>query len=137
MTYALYLRFPQHQFFWSIIAVLLVLAPDQADAYRLAVTRIRANGIGSLVGLLISLLGEPVFISICAGVVLTILVCWFLKLSDVTRSALAALVIVMIRSNPAAPWQMGLERMGCVLAGCLVGLVITFFFHARLPQRAR
>ena len=133
-TYALYLYFPQHQFFWSVVAVLLVLAPDAQGANTLAVQRIQANIIGAGTGLLISFLHEPLYTSVTLGIVLTILVCTFFKLTDVTRTALAALVIVTLRADPVAPWKTSLERMGCVLVGCLIGLIITFLFHAPLKR---
>ncbi|HPG57406.1 MAG TPA: hypothetical protein PKW98_06280, partial [Candidatus Wallbacteria bacterium] len=44
------------------------------------------------------------------------------------RSALAALVIVLIQENEKNTWRSALERMGCVVSGCVVGLLVTVVF---------
>ncbi len=62
---------------------------------------------------------------------LTIAIGIFLKLNSALRSALSALVIVMIHEEGEnSTWHIGLERMGCVIVGCIVGLLITLAFNS-------
>jgi len=132
--YILYISFPQYPFFWSIISTLLVLAPDAADSNKLAFDRMRANIIGSTAGLLIFLIHEPTFLLICAGIVLTIMICSMLKLMGTVRTSLAALIIVTVHAGQPATWHTAVERMVCVVAGCVIGLAVTFIFSFSLKD---
>jgi uncharacterized membrane protein YgaE (UPF0421/DUF939 family) len=126
ICYTLYKCFPQHQFYWSMISVVLVIAPDGKDSDRLAFDRIKANILGSSVGLSLFLIRVPDLFSICLGVMLTIAIGILLKLQSALRSALAALIIVMIHEEGQnSTWHIALERMGCVIIGCIIGLLIT------------
>ena len=131
ICYTLYKCFPQHQFYWSMISVVLVIAPDGKDSNRLAFDRIKANMLGSLIGLLLFLIRIPNLFLICIGVMLTIAIGTFLKLHAALRSALSALIIVMIHEEGQnSTWHIALERMGCVIIGCVIGLLITLAFNA-------
>src|SRR5664279_3726572 len=96
ICYSLYKYFPQHQFYWSLVSVVLVIAPDGKNSNRLAFDRMKANVLGSSIGLLLFLVHPPNLFMICIGVTLTILIGMFLKLNAALRSSLSALVIVMI-----------------------------------------
>lgn len=122
--YWLYVTFPQHQFFWSLISVLLVLAPENTDSHKLAYYRMGANILGSVIGLLLFLLHLPELLALCIGIVIVILVGNYLKLDPAIRSALAALIIVMVHGQ-GHTFMLALERVGCVVVGCLIGLLIT------------
>jgi uncharacterized membrane protein YgaE (UPF0421/DUF939 family) len=124
----LYRSFPNHQFSWSIVSVLLVIAPESADSIRLAFDRMKANILGASVGMTVFIVHTPEFISLCAAVVTTILLATFIKLGGASRSALAALAIVLIQENEKNTWRSALERMGCVVTGCIVGLLVTVVF---------
>lgn len=130
ICYVPYVYVPQHEFYWSIISVLLVLAPDHGDSNRLAMDRMKANIIGSSVGLLsfLFLVHVPVLLVLCLAVIVNILICYMFGLENTTRSALAALVIVLIQEKEMSSWTSGFERMGCVIVGCLVAIVITYVF---------
>ncbi|WP_051283875.1 FUSC family protein [Desulforegula conservatrix] len=130
VCYIPYVLVPQHEFYWSIISVLLVLAPDHSDSNRLAMDRMKANVIGSVVGLLAFLFLEhvPVLVVLCIAVIVNILICYMLGLESATRSALAALVIVLIQEKERSSWASGFERMGCVIVGCLIAIIITYIF---------
>ena len=130
ICYVPYVLFPQHEFYWSIISVLLVLAPDHRDSNRLAMDRMKANIIGSAVGLssFLFLVHVPVLVVLCAAVIVNIIICYALGLESTTRSALAALVIVLIQEKEQSSWLTGFERMGCVITGCVVAIIITYVF---------
>jgi uncharacterized membrane protein YgaE (UPF0421/DUF939 family) len=114
-----------------MISVVLVIAPNSKDSNQLAFDRIKANILGSSVGLLLFLIRIPNLFLICIGVMLTIAIGIFLKLNSALRSALSALVIVMIHEEgKSSTWHIALERMGCVIIGCIIGLLITLAFNA-------
>ena len=129
--YTLYRIFPQHQMSWSIVSVLLVLAPEHGDSVRFAFDRIKANVIGAMIGLTAFLSNLPEAIALGAAVTATILVCYFLKLKAPSRSALAAVVIVLIQEESEHTARAAAERMMCVIIGCVVGLLVTFLFSFR------
>lgn len=130
VCYVPYVLFPQHEFYWSIISVLLVLAPDHSDSNRLAMDRMKANIIGSSAGLFAFLFLShiPALVVLCIAVIVNILICYMLGLENTTRSALAALVIVLIQEKEQSDWMSGFERMGCVIVGCVVAIIITYIF---------
>lgn len=97
--YLLYLRFPNHEFYWSLISILLVIAPDSQDSTKLAFNRMAANVIGSIIGLLFFITNGPAFLLLATGVIATIVICALLNLILVGRTALAALIIVMIHEK--------------------------------------
>jgi uncharacterized membrane protein YgaE (UPF0421/DUF939 family) len=128
ISYIFYILFPTHQFYWAIISVLLVLAPDDRDSIKLAYDRIKANMTGALIGLFFFLVMDANLISICLAVVSTIIVCTYFELGGATRSSLAALIIVLIQEKEKNDWQIASERMVSVVIGCLIGLVLTYTF---------
>ena len=130
ICYTMYTYFPQHQFFWSLVSVVLVIAPDGTKSNQLAFDRMKANILGSSIGLLLFLIYHPNLFLICIGVILTIAIGTFLKLNTAMRSSLSSLVIVMIHEEQQnSTWHIAFERMGCVMFGCITGLLITVTFN--------
>jgi uncharacterized membrane protein YgaE (UPF0421/DUF939 family) len=112
-----------------MISVVLVIAPD-GTSNRLAIDRMKANILGSSIGLLLFLIHQPNLFLICIAVILTILIGMFLKLNTALRPALAALIIVMVHEEQQnSTWHIAIERMGCVMLGCVIGLLITIVFN--------
>ncbi len=131
ICYTMYTYFPQHQFFWSMVSVVLVIAPDGKNSNQLAFDRMKGNILGSSIGLLLFLVHHPNLFLICIGVTLTIVTGTFLKLNTAMRSSLSSLVIVMIHEEQEnSTWHIAFERMGCVMFGCIVGLLITITFNS-------
>jgi len=120
---------------------MLVLSPDGSDAVTLAVTRIKANLIGALSGFLLILIHlnqtliTNIVVVLSIAVVITVVLCNLLKLEAATRTALAATIIVMTHEAGLHVWDTAIERVGSVVTGCLLGLVITFIFHNKFTQR--
>jgi len=126
--YALYTSYPEYPFYWSIISCLLVFS--QENDRQLALNRIRANFLGSFVGLAVYFLPIPHLVMFCFGVAFTILLGILLKIEPTIRSALAAVIIVIINEDKAdTAWVVSLYRAGCVLLGCLIALFISMFFN--------
>lgn len=128
ITYSIYITFPQHQFFWSVISVLLAFSPDDKDAKKVAYDRMKANILGSCVGMALFLIHLPNLFIMGMGVALTIIVATLLNIQSTTRSALAAVIIVLLYEQENASWHMALERMICVIVGCLIALLLTLLF---------
>jgi uncharacterized membrane protein YgaE (UPF0421/DUF939 family) len=136
ICYSLYFAFPNVRFLWSIISLLLVLAPDWDDSITLPITRIKANIAGAMIGLGCFFLPLGELLSLLIGVVVTIGVCTLLFPAS-TRSALAALVIVLMQEGSEPVIAYALQRIFAVMLGCLVGLGITLLFYGgrRLVER--
>jgi uncharacterized membrane protein YgaE (UPF0421/DUF939 family) len=120
---------------WSLISVLLVISPEGKDAVSLAFNRIKANVVGAGVGLLCLLIITPNMWTLSLGIAITISLCYLLKLEAGVRSALAATVIIMLHQEGNHLWNTATERVIAVLAGCVLGLIITFLFH--LPFKGK
>lgn len=117
---------------WPLVSAILVLSPDSTDAVPLAATRIGANMIGSVTSLLCLLIGPASFLTLSLALVLTIGLCAVCRLMAGSRSALAAAVIITLHEPGMHPWDAALKRAGSVVAGCLLGLAVTYAFHQRL-----
>lgn len=137
ITYTIYISFPQHQFFWSVISVLLAFSPDDKDAKRVAYDRMKANILGSSVGMLLFLIHVPNLLIMAIGVASTIGIATLLNIQSTTRSALAAVIIVLLYEQQNATWHIALERMICVIIGCLIALLLTLLFDVTLFKDKR
>lgn len=130
ICYLFYALWPERHLHWSIISVLLVLAPDRQDSLTLSVMRMKANIVGGLMGLFVFVVPFPQIIALLSGVFLTILACKLLLAESSTRSAMAALIIVSLMEGDAGGWLVALDRMLSVLIGCVVALALTVMFDA-------
>jgi uncharacterized membrane protein YgaE (UPF0421/DUF939 family) len=121
---------------WCLISVMLVLSPDGKDATSLAVNRIKANAVGAAVGFaVLAIYNQSDIYAMCIGIALTVVACTFLKLEVATRSALAATIIILTHEAGRHIWDTAVERLISVMAGCVLGLVITLVFHSRFITR--
>ena len=116
---------------WSLISFVLVLSPDGKDAVNLAVTRIKANIIGAIVGLLCLLIAPATAWMVSIALIGTILLCFVFRLEAGVRIALAGTILVMLRRSQYS-WDAALERVIAVVIGCLVGMLSTYIFHSKL-----
>ena len=114
---------------WCLISVILVLSPDGKDSLPLAFTRIKANLVGASVGLLCLLISPTNMWILSAALAVTLSLCYFFKFDTAVRSALAATIIIMLHDEGKHLWDTALERVIAVVAGCTLGLLITFTFH--------
>jgi uncharacterized membrane protein YgaE (UPF0421/DUF939 family) len=114
---------------WSLISVVLVLAPDRKDAIILAVSRIKANLVGAAVGLGLFYLHPIDFPIICVGLAISIVACDWLGIQAATRTAMVAILIIVMHEPGKHLWEIAAERAGGVVLGCLIGVLITYLFH--------
>jgi uncharacterized membrane protein YccC len=127
--------FDYHEISWAIISTMLVISPDSREAPHLALTRIKANIIGGLASLLFLLILPPGLIAICLALSVTILFCYFIKVMPGSKSAVAAVIIIMLHGideGQAHFWEITLLRVASVIAGCVIGLLITYLFHWKI-----
>jgi uncharacterized membrane protein YccC len=124
--------FEYQEIIWPLVSAILVLTPDSAEAVPLAAARIGANLIASAASLVFMLAGAANIVTISLALCLTIALCWLFRLMAGSRSALAAVIIIMMHEPGAHPWDAAMKRAASVIGGCLLGLIITFVFHRRL-----
>lgn len=122
--------FHYNDYIWCLISIILVLSPDAKDALPQASNRIKANLIGAAAGLIMLLFHISPEITVSGSVLITIIVCYITKLEVATRTALAATIIVTIHENGKYIWDSALERVIAVVAGCVIGIIITLIFHS-------
>ncbi|MGC4023092.1 MAG: FUSC family protein [Cyclobacteriaceae bacterium] len=115
---------------WSLISVVLVLSPEGKDAVELALTRIKANLVGASVGVLLLFSQLPSPWNIAAGAAIALFICDKLKLNAAARSTLAAVIIILLHQEGGTLWSSAVNRVGAVITGCVLGLIITFVFHS-------
>jgi uncharacterized membrane protein YccC len=118
-----------HDIGWCLISVILVLSPDGRDALSLAITRIKANLVGASVGLVCLLIAPANMLTVSIALFITLSLCYFFRFDAAVRSALAATIIIMLHEEGKHVWDTAIERVIAVLAGCILGLVITYVFH--------
>ena len=130
--------FHYEDFSWCMISVLLVLTPESKEAIPLAQTRIKANIIAGIVSLVCLLMGSPTLLTIVLAIILTILCCYAFNLMSGSRSATAAVIIIMLHGleyDMPFFWTATIERVISVITGCTIGLLITLIFHYPFGNR--
>ena len=133
ICYILYIAIPQYPFYWALISVALATSIDSTN--NQAYDRIKANALGCGVGICLYPLQLPELAIICIGITITIFLGIGLKISSTIRSALAGLIIVTLQVEQTKHWYIALERVVCVVAGCVVALMITLAFNWLKPER--
>lgn len=118
-----------HDIAWCLISVILVLSADGKDALPLAMTRIKANLVGAGVGVICLLFISPGMWCLCIALSITLSCCYLLKFDTAIKSALAATIIIIMHEEGKHLWDTALERVIAVVAGCALGLIVTFLFH--------
>lgn len=122
--YILMISFPQHDLFWTLLSILLVISPEAKDAKKLSIERVKANLIGALSGFVAVFIPLDMYFKISAGIILAAVLCKVFNLLNVARTAVVAIIIILIE-KPDDGFMAPIERFLSVLAGCLIGLLIT------------
>ena len=129
------LGYSDYDLTWVLISLVLVLSPDNTESIPLALTRIKANVAASAASLACLAIGPPSPVTICIAFALAIGVCYLAQAMTATRTALAAVVIIMLHKAGEPVWATAFERTLSVIAGCVLGLGVTFVFHRGLASR--
>jgi uncharacterized membrane protein YgaE (UPF0421/DUF939 family) len=130
--FSLYAIFPQYEVNWAILSIILVLSPEDKEAKRLALERMKANLIGSVIAVVLFFFHEPNLQMMIIGALLVIAVCYLFGLLNVSRTALATLIIILLYEQEKTSWIGAAERLICVVGGCLIGLGITLVVESLL-----
>ena len=126
MCYELFIRFPNYPFYWSMMSVALVFTVE--DNNELAYDRMKANILGSTIGFILHFISLNSLLLIIIGISVVIYMGTILRLGNAIRTALAALIIVVVKQGIDKESWVALSRMICVVVGCLVALVVTLGF---------
>ncbi len=127
ICYILFIYFPELPFQWSVVSVVVAISPDNSPS--LAVDRMKANLLGCAIGFGLFFIPAPNLLMLCLGVILVIITGLYLQLHGSLRSALAAIVVLMVDSTHAHDWKLALGRLSCVIIGCLIALLVTIGFN--------
>ena len=114
-----------HDLFWMLLSIILVISPEEEDSKRLTVERVKSNFIGSLAGLATWFLPLPILYKTILAIIVALLTCRILNLLKVARTSIVTVLIVLIESktdDSLAP----LHRFVSVAVGCLIGLLVSF-----------
>ncbi|MBA4318463.1 MAG: FUSC family protein [Flavobacterium sp.] len=123
--YQLYLGFPEYELYWTMLSIILVISPEAKEAHRLSIERFKSNLIGSGIGLICFLIHDPNIYMLVLGIILSIATCYLFDLMNVARTAVVALIIVLVHEQVQMSWLTAVERFISVTTGCFIGLSIT------------
>jgi uncharacterized membrane protein YccC len=135
-AYGLLLLYPRHRLVWAMTSIALVLSVKSSDSQKLIYDRIKANVLGAAVGGVLMPVPLPDFLLFCAAVCCTVLGCKYLGIYPTVRTALVALVVVMIPPYEEGRTMVAVERVSCVAIGCLIALAVTWLFDLLLGKKA-
>ncbi|MCO6460654.1 MAG: FUSC family protein [Saprospiraceae bacterium] len=127
LCYVLFIYFPHLPFQWSMVSVVVAISPD--NKVSLAIDRMKANLLGCAIGFFLFFIHPPNLILLCIGVIMVIITGLYFELQGSIRSALAALVILMLYNGPVHDWTLAFNRLICVVIGCLIALIVTLSFN--------
>lgn len=124
--YNLMINYPQYELFWGLLSIILVISPEGKDSRRLTNERVRSNLIGSIVGLCcVYINSEPNIEIVIIGIIFTSITCYILKVMNMARVAIVALLIILIQPHFSAIQLTPIYRFLSVTIGCLIGFSIT------------
>jgi Predicted membrane protein len=134
--YVLILAFPEFDLFWALLSIILVISPEEELAKKLTIDRFKANFLGSLSGFAVFFLPVEDLYKIILGIILTCLLCRFFTLLNVARSAIVALLIILMEHKDDTVFA-PIGRFIPVAVGCFIGLgvtLVTSFFIQRITH---
>jgi len=132
ICYILYKSIPQYPFYWSLVSVVIATSLDRSTDQ--AYDRIKANVLGCMVGASLYPIQLPELLIMCIGVVIIVFLAIGFKITSTLRSALAALIIILLQAETTKHWYIALERVVCVVTGCVVALLLTLIFNKFWPK---
>ena len=126
-------KFPEFDLFWTLLSIILVISPEEHKSKQLSIDRFKSNFVGSLSGLAVFFLPIDDLYKILIGIIFTCIFCKIFNLLDVARSAIVALLIILIEhknDDLLAP----IVRFTSVAVGCFTGLGVTLVTSALLQD---
>lgn len=122
--YLLILYFTGIDLFWALLSIILVISPEENQAKKLTIDRFKSNFLGSLSGLIVFLLEIEDIYKVILGIIVTCVLCRIFDLLNVARSAIVALLIILLEHKGDGIMS-PIIRFGSVALGCFIGLGVT------------
>ncbi|HVN93585.1 MAG TPA: FUSC family protein [Terracidiphilus sp.] len=127
------LRFGLHDGYWGSISAIIVLQSNVGATVSASRDRLLGTLMGAGFGFACSVFGRLPWNYIVA-LILAIVVCGLLSLRNSSRLAAVTITIIMLVPKSGPRWELALDRVGEVLLGIVVALLVTTLV---LPDRAR
>ena len=108
---------------WGAVSAPLVIRPDRASSRLAGLGRTGANAIGALAGFAMALSLGVNALTAALAMGIAVLACYVVRLGENSRAAAACTAVLML----GGPFDVhrAFQRVGAVLLGSLVGLVVT------------
>jgi uncharacterized membrane protein YccC len=126
------LRFGLHDGYWGAISAIIVLQSNVGATVTASRDRLLGTLMGACLGFACSVFGTLPWNYILA-VLLALIVCGLLGWRNSSRLAGVTITIIMLVSKTGTRWGLALDRVGEVLLGIVVALLVSL----AVPDRAR
>jgi uncharacterized membrane protein YccC len=126
-------RFGLHDGYWGAISAIIVLQSNMGATVTASRDRILGTLIGTVLGFSFSLFGVLPWNYVLA-ILAAVIVCGLLGLRSSARLAGVTITIIMLVHTAGPRWDLALVRVGEVMLGIVVALLVTTFVF---PDRAR
>jgi len=111
----------------AAVSAVVVTQTSLHSSLKASSLRVAANLAGAFGGAALSFaIGQPLA-AMAIGVMLTGLVCYFLKQDDMLRPAFVAVILVTLAGDTAR-WRTSLDRVIGVVVGCVCAVAVGFLF---------
>jgi uncharacterized membrane protein YccC len=127
------LRFGWHDGYWGSISAIIVLQSNVGSTVSASRDRMLGTLIGALFGFASTLFGTLPWNYVIA-LIAAVIVCGLLGLRNSSRLAGVTITIVMLVKSEGSHWTIALDRVGQVLLGIIMALVVSTLVF---PDRAR
>jgi len=127
------LQFGWHDGYWGSISAIIVLQSNVGSTVNASRDRMLGTLIGALFGFASTLFGTLPWNYVIA-LIAAVIVCGLLGLRNSSRLAGVTITIVMLVKTEGSHWTIALDRVGQVLLGIIVALIVTTLVF---PDRAR
>ena len=127
------LRFGLHDGYWGAISAIIVLQSNFGATITASRDRIIGTLLGAAFGFGFSLFGSLPW-NYIAAVLLAVVLCGLIGLRNSSRLAGVTITIIMLVQNSASHWLLALHRVGEVLLGIVIAILVSTFVF---PDRAR
>jgi uncharacterized membrane protein YccC len=127
------LRFGLHDGYWGAISAIIVLQSNVGATVSASRDRLLGTLMGAVLGFACTVFGVPPWNYILA-IILAVVDCGLLSWRNSSRLACVTITIVMLVPKTGPRWSLALDRVGEVLLGIVVALLVSTLVF---PDRAR
>lgn len=129
----LLLKFTEFDLFWALLSIILVISPEENQAKQLTIDRFKSNFLGSLSGLAVFFIQVEHVYKVILGIILTCVLCRIFSLLNVARSAIVALLIIVVEHG-TEDFMTPILRFSTTAIGCFIGLGVTLVTSAIIQE---